>query len=163
MKLKIEYKSIDKLIPYINNSRTHSDEQISQIAASIHEFGFTNPMLLDGDNGIIAGHGRLMAAKKLELEEVPTIELKGLSEAQKKAYIIADNKLALNANWDNELLEIELEDLQELDFDIELLGFDNSEIIDLIGGEPDREPDDFKDVDESVMAKACPKCGFEFD
>ena len=103
MTIKIQYKKIDELIPYINNSRTHSPEQVAQIASSIKEFGFTNPILLDSQNGIIAGHGRLQAARMLELQEVPTIELSDLTEIQKKAYIIADNKLALNANWDNEL------------------------------------------------------------
>lgn len=127
-KLEIEYKSIDELIPYVNNSRTHSKEQVQQIASSIKEFGFTNPVLLDGDNGIIAGHGRLQAAKLLKLNEVPTIQLKDLSEAQKKAYIIADNKLALNAGWDNEILKIEFEALKNADFDLSLLGFDVKEL-----------------------------------
>ncbi len=95
--IEITTRKTNDLIPYVNNSRTHSDEQVSQVAASIKEFGFTNPILVDADNGIIAGHGRLMAAKKLGLQEVPTIELGHLSDAQKKAYVIADNKLALNA------------------------------------------------------------------
>ena len=109
-------KDIKDLIPYCNNSRTHSDEQVQQIASSIKEFGFTNPVLIDEQGGIIAGHGRVMGAKKLLLNKVPCIVLDGLSEAQKKAYIIADNKLALNAGWDDELLKIELEQLKELDF-----------------------------------------------
>ena len=104
--LEVIYRKTSELIPYVNNARTHSDEQVAQIAASIKEFGFNAPILLDGDNGIIAGHGRLMAAKKLGLEQVPCIELKHLSEAQKKAYILADNKLALNAGWDSQLLKI---------------------------------------------------------
>ena len=104
--LKVEYKNIKELIPYCNNSRTHSDEQVLQIASSIKEFGFTNPVLIDGQGGIIAGHGRIMAAQKLKMDEVPTITLSDLSEAQKKAYIIADNKLALNSGWDDELLKI---------------------------------------------------------
>jgi ParB-like chromosome segregation protein Spo0J len=106
--MKITQKKVDSLIPYINNSRTHSDEQVAQIAGSIKEFGWTNPILVDGANGIIAGHGRLLAARKLGYKEVPTIELADLTETQKKAYIIADNRLALNAGWDNELLTIEL-------------------------------------------------------
>ena len=120
--------SVNDLIPYINNSRTHSDEQVLQIAASIKEFGFLNPIIIDGSNGIIAGHGRVMAAKKLGLNEVPCIDASHLSEAQKKAYIIADNKLALNAGWDDEILRIELNILDELDFDLTLTGFSDEEL-----------------------------------
>ena len=126
--MKIVQKPVDKLIPYINNSRTHSDEQIAQIASSIKEFGWTNPILVDGENGIIAGHGRLMAARKLGYKEVPTIELKDLTETQRKAYIIADNRLALNAGWDNEMLTIELNDLLADGFALEMLGFDPKEL-----------------------------------
>jgi len=126
--LKIVQKPVDKLIPYVNNSRTHSDEQIAQIASSIKEFGWTNPILVDGENGIIAGHGRLMAARKLGYKEVPTIELKDLTETQRKAYIIADNRLALNAGWDNEMLTIELNDLLADGFALEILGFDPKEL-----------------------------------
>lgn len=126
--LKIELLKTANLIPYINNSRTHSEEQVNQIAASIQEFGFNNPILIDADNGVIAGHGRIMAAKKLGIDELPCVRLEHLSEAQKKAYIIADNKLALNADWDFELLQIEIENLKEMDFDIDLLGFDESEL-----------------------------------
>jgi len=129
--MEIKQRKINELIPYINNTRTHSDEQVQQIASSIKEFGFTNPVLIDENNGIIAGHGRLMGAKLLQLEEVPTIILKGLSEAQTKAYIIADNKLALNAGWDEELLKVEIEALQEMNFDIDLLGFDLEELKEL--------------------------------
>lgn len=116
------------LIPYANNSRTHSDEQVLQIAASIKEFGFLNPIIVDGDNGIIAGHGRVMGAKKLGIEELPCIDASHLTEAQKKAYIIADNKLALNAGFDDEILRIEFEALREMDFDVELTGFSLDEI-----------------------------------
>lgn len=133
--LKVEYKNIKDLIPYCNNSRTHSDEQVQQIASSIKEFGFTNPVLIDDQGGIIAGHGRIMAAQKLKMDEVPTITLSDLSEAQKKAYIIADNKLALNSGWDDELLKIELEQLKELDFDLGLIGFSDDELALLMGGE----------------------------
>lgn len=126
--LKIELLKTANLIPYINNSRTHSEEQVNQIAASIQEFGFNNPILIDADNGVIAGHGRIMAAKKLGIDELPCVRLEHLSEAQKKAYIIADNKLALNADWNFELLKMEIENLQELDFDIDLLGFDEDEL-----------------------------------
>ena len=124
----INNKKITELIPYVNNARTHSDEQVLQICSSIKEFGFTNPILTDGDNGIIAGHGRVMAAKKLGIEEVPTIELSHLSEAQKKAYIIADNKLALNSGWDDAMLSIEFAELKLLDFDLDLTGFSSEEI-----------------------------------
>ena len=125
---KTKTLKIDELIPYANNSRTHSEEQVSQIAASIREFGFTNYVLIDENNGIIAGHGRVLAAKKLKLEEVPCIELTGLTEAQRKAYVIADNKLALNSGWDDEILKLEMEALGELDFDLSLIGFDEIEL-----------------------------------
>lgn len=120
--------SVSDLIPYANNSRTHSDEQVLQIASSIKEFGFINPVIVDGENGIIAGHGRVMAAKKLGLMDVPCVDASHLSEAQKKAYIIADNKLALNAGWDDEILRIELDMLTELDFDLSLTGFSDEEL-----------------------------------
>lgn len=120
----IEWKQTGKLIPYANNSRTHSEKQIQQVAASIKEFGFTNPILIDEYNGIIAGHGRLQAAQLLGMDTVPTISLKGFTEAQKKAYVIADNKLALNSGWDDELLKIEIEALSDFDFDLDILGWD---------------------------------------
>jgi DNA modification methylase len=126
--MQIIQRKIEDLIPYVNNSRTHSDEQIAQIAASIKEFGWTNPILIDGDNGIIAGHGRVMAARKLKYKQVPTIELKDLTETQRKAYIIADNRLALNAGWDNEMLTIELNDLLADGFALDILGFDAKEL-----------------------------------
>jgi len=128
MKLKIQYKPIQDLIPYARNSRTHDDAQVAQIAASIKEFGWTNPVLLDGENGIIAGHGRVMAASKLGETEVPTIELSHMDDNQKRAYIIADNKLALNAGWDNEMLALELQDLSDAGYDLGLTGFDPDEI-----------------------------------
>jgi DNA modification methylase len=126
--LKIQYKKIEDLIPYVNNSRTHSEEQVTQIASSIKEFGWTNPILVDGENGVIAGHGRILAGKKLGHTEVPTIELSGLSDAQKKAYVIADNKLALNAGWDAEVLKVEFEELQNLGYDLSLTGFSDKEL-----------------------------------
>lgn len=119
----IKVVSIDLLIPYIRNARTHSDAQVAQIAASIKEFGWTNPVLVDGERGIIAGHGRVMAARKLGFTEVPVIELSHLTDAQKKAYILADNQLAMNAGWDNDLLKIELQDLNAEGFDLSLIGF----------------------------------------
>jgi hypothetical protein len=125
---QITLAKLDDLIPYANNARVHSDEQIAQIAASIKEFGWTNPILVDGDNGIIAGHGRVQAARKLKQEYVPVIELNGLSEAQRRAYILADNRLAQNADWDFGILEIEIANLQDLDFDLNLTGFDATDL-----------------------------------
>ena len=130
--MQIEQRLLSELIPYINNSRKHSDDQVTQIAASIKEFGWTNPILVDGDNGIIAGHGRIMAAKKLGMTEVPVIELAHLSKEQRKALIIADNKLALNSDWDSNLLAIELKDLQDLGFDLNLTGFADKELADIL-------------------------------
>jgi len=127
-KRELSYIPVDSLIPYASNARTHSDEQVAQIAASIRAFGFTNPLLVDSDNGLIAGHGRLLAARKLGMEEVPAIVLDYLSEAQKRALVIADNKLALNAGWDDELLRVEFDGLAELGFDLDLTGFSLDEI-----------------------------------
>jgi len=126
--MKIEQIPTADLIPYARNTRTHSPEQVAQIAGSIREFGFTNPVLIDSENGIIAGHGRIMAAQKLGLKDIPCIRLAHLTDTQKRAYIIADNKLALNAGWDEEMLGLELSDLRELDFDLDLTGFDGAEI-----------------------------------
>jgi site-specific DNA-methyltransferase (adenine-specific) len=127
-KPEIELLAIESLIPYARNSRTHSEEQVAQIAASIREFGFTNPVLIDAEGGIIAGHGRVLAARKLQLAEVPCLRLSHLTETQKRAYIIADNKLALNAGWDDELLALELAELGDLGFDLDLTGFSLDEI-----------------------------------
>jgi len=126
--VNLEHLQLDALIPFAKNSRTHSGDQVAQIAASIKEFGFTNPVLIDNDGGIIAGHGRVMAARKLKLKEVPCIRLGHLTDAQKRAYVIADNKLALNAEWDDEMLKLELGDLKELNFDLSLTGFSTDEI-----------------------------------
>lgn len=126
--MKIEQVKLDALIPYARNSRTHSDAQVAQIAASIKEFGFTNPVLIDETGSIIAGHGRVMAARKLAITDIPSIRLTHLTEAQKKAYVIADNKLALNAGWDDEMLAVELTDLKDMDFNLDLTGFSAEEI-----------------------------------
>lgn len=126
--MQIKEVEITALIPYAKNSRTHDDAQVAQIAASIKEFGWTNPILIDGEKGIIAGHGRLMAARKLKMDKVPVIELHGMTEAQKKAYVIADNRLALNAGWDNAMLSIELQDLENEGFDLSLTSFDKDEL-----------------------------------
>lgn len=125
---KLEYLPISDLSEYEKNARTHSPEQVDQIAASIREFGFTNPVLIGSDNDIIAGHGRVMAARKLNMTDVPCIRLGHLTETQKRAYIIADNKLALNSGWDEEMLGLELADLREADFNLDLVGLDAAEI-----------------------------------
>jgi len=122
--MEYSQKAVKDLIPYINNARTHSDEQVTQIASSIREFGFINPIIIDDKNNVIAGHGRLLAAKKLGLKEVPTVLVDHLTDTQRKAYVLADNQLALNAGWDDELLKLELAQLDDVGFDIELLGFD---------------------------------------
>jgi ParB-like chromosome segregation protein Spo0J len=135
----IEQVTIEKLIPYARNSRTHSDAQIAQIAASIKEFGFVNPVLIDEQYGIVAGHGRVMAARKLGMEEVPCIKLTHLTENQKRAYVIADNKLALNAGWDDEMLRVELQELSDADFNLAFTGFDENELMKLMGLEEKEE------------------------
>lgn len=158
--------SVASLIPYARNSRTHSDAQVTKIAASIREFGFLNPIIVDGANGIIAGHGRVMAAQKLGLETLPVIEASHLTEAQKRAYIIADNRLALDAGWDNDLLKIELQDLQADGFDLSLTGFDIEEMKQFFI-EPDFAPGTEADQGrldqlEPKMCQ-CPNCGEQFD
>ena len=135
---QLEHIPTGDLIPYARNSRAHSDQQVTQLAASIHEFGFCAPILIDEASQIIAGHGRVMAAQKLKLETVPCRRLEHLSEAQKRAYVIADNRLAENATWDQELLTNELSDLYADDFDVELLGFEANELESLLGLEPDK-------------------------
>lgn len=164
--MKIEEKNVKDLIPYANNSRTHSAKQVNQIAASIKEFGFNNPILLDGDNGIIAGHGRLLGAEKLGVNKVPTIELKHLTDAQRKAYVIADNKLALNAGWDMDLLSSELHELNGKNFSLNLLGFNNDELTEIMF-EPtfeagtNEEQGRLDKLDPKICI--CPHCGEELD
>lgn len=131
--MKIEQKSIDLLIPYAKNARIHNEAQIAQIAGSIKEFGFNNPVLIDKDNGIIAGHGRVMAARKLGLKEVPTIQLDHLSETQRRAFILADNRIAMNSHWDEEILSLELSDLKDA-LDLTDLGFEVPELDKLMNG-----------------------------
>lgn len=140
--LNIEYRPVDSLVPYVNNARTHSEEQIAQIAASIREFGFTNPILVDGERGVIAGHGRLLSARKLGMDTVPVIELAHLTPTQKRAYILADNRLAENAGWDKELLALELADLNLSEFDLDLLGFTEEEIDELLNEDQEGLTDD---------------------
>ncbi|WP_417251057.1 site-specific DNA-methyltransferase [Castellaniella sp.] len=147
--LHIEYRRTESLIPYARNARTHGDAQVAQIAASIREFGFNNPVLVDGRYGIIAGHGRVLAARKLDLETVPVIELTHLTDAQKRAFILADNKLSLNAGWDEELLGIELADLSTEGFDLGLTGFEDSEISALLGVADDESTDSQDNGDDA--------------
>jgi hypothetical protein len=152
---KVERRSVSALVPYARNARTHSDEQVAQIAASIREFGWTVPALVDEDGGLIAGHCRVLAARKLGLTQIPTMVAKGWSEAQKKAYVIADNKLALNAGWDLEMLAVELGDLQGFDFDLMLTGFSDDELSKLLAETTDglTDPDAVPDVPADPVAK----------
>ena len=149
--ISFEYADINSLIPYALNSRTHSDEQVAQIAASIREFGFLIPVLTDSNGGLIAGHGRILAARNLGLVKIPVVVADGLTEPQKKAYVLADNQLALNAGWDLDSLRVELEALAEMNFDTHLLGFDDDFLRKLLieenGGLTD--PDDAPDLDDS--------------
>tara|TARA_R110002020_G_scaffold122857_2_gene278771 strand:+ start:256 stop:828 length:573 start_codon:yes stop_codon:yes gene_type:complete len=162
--LAIEYRNIDSLIPYINNARIHSDEQVAQIAASIKEFGWTNPVLVDGNNGIIAGHGRVLAARKLEATEIPVIELQGLSEAQRRAYILADNRLAENATWDTDLFPLEVQELAALNFNLSLVGLSEFEMKYILNPDAGNAPDEFEDIDPDVdqFNHECPKCHYEW-
>ena len=151
---------VDELIPYANNARTHSKEQINKIRSSLREFGFVNPVLIDKDKNIIAGHGRCEAAKAEGIKEVPCVMVEHLTEAQKKAYIIADNKLALEAGWDDELLAVELENLKDLNFDVELTGFNAAEIDELFSNIHDKEvTDDDFDVDAALEEESISKQG----
>ena len=163
---KIETRLVADLIPYASNSRTHSDAQVAQIAASIREFGWTNPILIDGENTIIAGHGRLLAARKLGMEDVPAIILDHLSKAQQRALVIADNQLALNAGWDIGMLKAEIDDLNLEGFNLELLGFDERELANFIlevNFEPGTEDDQGKLDELEPKMVICPHCQSEFD
>ena len=155
--VQIENRPIEALIPYARNSRTHSDAQVAQIAASIREFGWTNPVLVDGSNGIIAGHGRVLAARKLGFDQVPVIELAHLTESQKRAYVLADNKLAENAGWDDELLRIELEALQAAGFDLSLTGFADDELAalmaELAGNEGLTDDDAVPEITDDLVSQ----------
>lgn len=155
---RFEKVNIDLLVPYARNARTHSKEQILQLRASLREFGFVNPVIVDKDLNVIAGHGRIMAAKEEGITEVPCVFAEHLTEAQKRAYIIADNRLALNAGWDAEMLSVEIADLQGSDFDINLLGFDDAELNKLLGCVEDVKDDDF-DVERELQKPAITKPG----
>lgn len=144
---------VEKLIPYINNARTHSDEQIKKLRSSLREFGFINPVIIDRDFNVIAGHGRILAAKAENISEVPCVFVDYLNDAQKKAYILADNRMAMDAGWDEELLKIEIESLQAEDFDLSLTGFDEKELASIFDSDTDAKDDDF-DV-EAELEKPC--------
>lgn len=150
--------NIDDLIPYVNNARTHSEVQVNQIASSIKEFGFLNPVIVTGDNTILCGHGRILAARKIGLKKIPCIKEEYLTEAQKKAYILADNKLALNAGWDNELLNIELSELEGMDFDLDLIGFSGEELSKIFDEGKETKEDEF-DVDSELEKPKISKQG----
>ena len=163
LKLEIKYLPINSIVGYVNNTRTHSQEQINQVKSSISEFGMVNPIGIH-KNVILSGHCRWEALKQLDYKEVPTVDLSHLTEAQKKAYIIADNKLALNAGWDEELLKIELESLQELDFDLDILGFDDFEVEQIFAEGTSIEMEDFfeeteqkEKVDKTFICEHCGK------
>ncbi|MBV8061129.1 MAG: ParB N-terminal domain-containing protein [Alphaproteobacteria bacterium] len=157
--LTVEYRTTESLVPYAGNARTHSAAQVVEIARSINEFGFTNPILIDDTGLIVAGHGRLQAAQKLKLAEVPTITLHGLSNKQKRALVLADNRIQLNAGWDFDLLTHELDALRDDGFDVSLLGFSAEELNDMIGT-PNVAPADTPES-ASAMCK-CPSCGYEW-
>lgn len=161
---KIEKWDIEKLSPYSRNARTHSEAQIEQICSSIKEWGWTIPVLIDPEGQIIAGHGRIEAARKMGMTEVPVMVADGWTEVQKQKYVLADNKIALNAGWDQGLLRAEIEDLKAVT-DLELTGFSTFELSDILGLNPPEQKSTTKEVDSDSfeMDHKCPKCGFEFD
>ena len=159
---KLEQVPTADLIPYARNARTHSDSQVAQIAGSIQEFGFCNPVLIDGQNGIIAGHGRVMAAGLLKLATVPCIRLSHLSDAQKRAYILADNRIALSSGWDEAMLANELQDLHADDVDLGLTGFDPGELSKMLGFEAVEPVSEEPEPKGSCDQRECPKCGHQF-
>lgn len=161
MKTSSEFQLVEtsKLIPYVNNARTHSKEQITKLRSSLREFGFVNPVIIDKEYNVLAGHGRLAAAKEEGIKEVPCVFVDHLSEAQKKAYILADNRMALDAGWDDELLAVEIEELQNLGFDIGLTGFDEKEIADLFHTDGEEAEEDNFDVESELQKPAVSKNG----
>ena len=166
MKDQLEHLATADLIPYARNARTHSPSQVAGIAGSIREFGFNNPGLIDKDNGIIAGHGRVLAAQQLGLATVPCLRLGHLTKTQRKAYILADNRLAELAGWDTEMLALEIADLRLDDVDLELLGFDEDGLRDLLGvadSDTAIPPNEFQEMDEDINTDhECPKCGYRW-
>lgn len=170
-KNKMQMVAVEKLVPYVNNARTHSAAQIGKLRASILEYGFINPVIIDGNFGIIAGHGRVLAAREEGLEEVPCVLVDYLTEAQKKAYILADNRYAQDAGWDEEMLRIEIESLQGMDFDVSLTGFRDDEITDLFAlkddelDDPEGNNKEFgeEEFGDEEFEHECPRCGFHFN
>lgn len=157
---RVELRRTSSLLPAARNARTHSEQQIAQIVSSMSEFGWTAPVLVDEAGQIIAGHGRVLAAQALGWDEVPVMVAGGWSDAQKRAYAIADNRIPLNAGWDEQVLAAELDELRDLKFDLSLIGFAPGELNDLIGT-PKTGPDEFKEVDENIETEhKCPKCGY---
>ena len=159
MTSEMQLVSIGKLVPYVNNARTHSKEQITKLRSSLREFGFVNPVIIDREFNVIAGHGRILAAKEENIEQVPCVFVDHLTEAQKKAYILADNRFALDAGWDEEMLRVEMEALQGMDFDISLTGFDETEIADLLSLDDGEAQEDDFDVDAALQAEPFVKAG----
>ena len=161
--VQVERVETGKLVPYARNARTHSEAQVQQIAGSIREFGFTNPVLIDDENGIIAGHGRVLAAQLLGLADVPCIRLSHLNETQRRAYVLADNRIALNSGWDDAMLAIELAELQIDGLDLTSLGFDVPEMDKLLSGSDNlpEMPSEFKEFNEEIETEhECPRCGY---
>lgn len=163
--LKFDYLATNELIPYARNARKHSEQQITKIASSIREFGFLAPIIIDDNHTIIAGHGRVLAAQKLGLDKVPCVKASHLSDTQRRAYTLADNKIALLSEWDDDLLKIEIDELKLESFDLEVTGFDTSFLDSIsnpvhkpIEGSKELNEDDFSDFDNK-----CPRCGFEFN
>jgi ParB-like chromosome segregation protein Spo0J len=162
---RVEQWAIERLTPYARNARTHSDAQVAQLAASIREWGWTTPILVSPDGGVIAGHGRLLAARQLGMVNVPVIVAEGWSEAKTRAYVLADNQLALQAGWDSELLALELGELGELGFDLDLTGFGEGEIAALTPSVQPEQESSAKEIDADgfLLGHRCPRCGMEFD
>lgn len=159
MTSEMQLVPIGKLVPYVNNARTHSKEQITKLRSSLREFGFVNPVIIDREFNVIAGHGRILAAKEENIEQVPCVFVDYLTEAQKKAYILADNRFALDAGWDEEMLRVEMEALQDMDFDISLTGFDEAEIADLFAADDNEAQEDDFDEDAALQAEPFVKAG----
>lgn len=174
---KFEIRSVDALIPYARNARTHSPEQVQKLAGSIKEFGFINPVIISDDGCVLAGHGRIMAAQKLGIKQVPCVVESHLTEAQKKAYILADNRLALDSGWDEEMLKIEISELKEMDFNLDSIGFDGVEIDEIFKDHDVQEFTenltedkdthskelDLGDFDQDKFKHTCPRCGMRFN
>jgi len=160
--LSVKYLPITKLVNYARNSRVHSEIQISQLASSIKEFGFTNPVLITDECDIIAGHGRVLAAKKLGLDEVPCIRLSHLTEYQRRAYVIADNQLALNASWNFDMLSVEIDELNDGKYDISKIGFSTTELAEIIGSPNEIDVNEDEKLISDKKSCICPKCQWEF-